>query len=120
LIGQGLSPIPWLDLKVIDIDANLGRRESRYFEWYSKRINGRYTPVVNIGDHLFYLWSKDKPQELKEKHLSKTDLLKKQIIEYLQSIVDMPEKKETFHIKNPKYFEGGINERVHSFKSTGI
>lgn len=120
LIRQGLSPLPWLDLKVIDIDANLGRRESRYFEWYSKRIGGRYTPVINIGDNCFYLWGKDKPRKLKEKHLSKTDFLKKQIIEYLQNKTNIPEKKETFYINNHKYFEGGINERIHSFESSRL
>lgn len=120
LMQRNMRPLPLMHLKVIDVDANIGRKESQFFEWYSQKIGGRFTPIIVIGDKIFYLWGKNKPLRLKDKHLSKTDFLKKQIIEHLQSLYDVSEEEETFYIENPKYFEGGKNERVHPFQSSRL
>ncbi|MFW6173225.1 MAG: hypothetical protein ACOC5T_05720 [Elusimicrobiota bacterium] len=120
LVKRNMRPLPLMHLKIIDIEANMGRKESQFFEWYSNKIGGRYTPIVVIGEKIFYLWGKNKPLRVEEQHLSKTDLLKKQIIEHLQSLYDTSEKEETFYIKNHKYEEGGINERVHPFESSRL
>lgn len=120
LLQRNMRPLPLIHLNVVDIDANMGRKESQFFEWYSNKIGGRYTPIVVISDKIFYLWGKNKPLRVEDQHLSKTAFLKKQIIEHLQSLYDVSEEEETFYIENPKYFEGGKNERVHPFKSSRL
>jgi glutaredoxin len=90
--------IPPFDIKLIDIIANRGCREEQWFNWYSHKIGGRYTPVVCINDVGFYLWGGDKPSELEEKQLSRTDKLKSDIISELTE--EYFEKKPVLYDKN--------------------
>lgn len=91
--------IPPFDIKVIDIIANRGCKEEQWFNWYSKKIGGRYTPVVCINDIGFYLWGGDKPSELEESQLSRTDKLKSDLI---------AELTEEYFEKEPQLFDIGL------------
>ena len=85
-----------LDIRIIDINSNLGTRYSKWYEWYSQKIGGRYTPIVVVGDKIFYLWGSEKTEKLEKHQLSRTALLKSQILE---AIRDMAIYKE------PNYFQ---------------
>lgn len=94
---QGMKKyIPPFDIKVVDIVANKGCKEEQWFTWYSRKIGGRYTPVIVVEDVGFYLWGKEKPKELKQEELSRTERLKVEIIREL--VKDYFEKK-------PQYFD---------------
>ena len=93
---EGLPPIPPIEIRVIDINANDGSRYVQWYEWYSRKIGGRYTPIIKIGNKIFYLWGRDKPETIEKKQLSRTQLLKKQIIEELQDIARRVEKEPRF------------------------
>ena len=93
---EGLPPIPPIEIRVIDINANDGSRYVQWYEWYSRKIGGRYTPIIKIGNKVFYLWGRDKPETIEKKQLSRTQLLKKQIIEELQDIARRVEKEPRF------------------------
>jgi glutaredoxin len=72
--------IPPFDVKLVDITANRGSLEEQWFNWYSRKIGGRYTPVVKINDTGFYLWGGDKPEKIGAETLSRTDKLKSEIL----------------------------------------
>jgi len=94
------------DIKIIDIVANRGYKEEQWFQWYSRKIGGRYTPVINIDDVGFYLWGKEKPKELKTEELSRTDRLKTKIIRELTETVF--EKEPQLYDKELMILERGI------------
>jgi len=98
--------IPPFDIKVIDIVANRGCKEEQWFQWYSRKIGGRYTPVVVVNDKSFYLWGKDKPTILTEEQISRTDELKSNIINEL--VEDYFEKQPVFYDKLRMHKERGI------------
>lgn len=83
-INKVISPF---DIKVVDIVANRGTKEEQWFQWYSRKIGGRYTPVVMIDEIGFYLWGGDKPTKLEKEQLSRTDKLKSDIIAELTESV---------------------------------
>jgi len=93
---ERLPPIPPIEIRVIDINANDGSKYMQWYEWYSRKIGGRFTPIVKIGDKVFYLWGHDKPETIEKGQLSRTQLLKKQIIEELQDITRRVEKEPRF------------------------
>lgn len=95
LIREGLPPIPPIEIRVIDINANDGSIHSRWYEWYSKKVGSRSTPIVKIGNKIFYLW-REKPDVLKEKELSKAEVLKAQIINELIDIGRRAEERERY------------------------
>lgn len=91
LIKEGLTPIPPIEIRVIDVEANYGSIHSRWYEWYSEKIGGKYTPVIKIGDKIFYL----EKEEIVE-NLPSAELLRYQIIKELQDIVERVEKKPSY------------------------
>lgn len=94
---QGIKKIiPPFDIKIIDIVANRGCKEEQWFQWYSRKIGGRYTPVIMIDEVGFYLWGSDKPKKLEKEHLSRTDKLKSEII---------AELTQEFFEKEPQMFD---------------
>jgi len=93
---ERLPPIPPIEIRVIDINANDGSKYMQWYEWYSRKIGGRYTPIIKIGNKVFYLWGENKPETIEKKQLSRTQLLKKQIIEELQDITRRLEKEPRF------------------------
>jgi len=100
---QGINKIiPPFDIKVVDIVANRGCKEEQWFQWYSRKIGGRYTPVVMIDEVGFYLWGKDKPTKLIKEQLSRTDKLKSEII---------AELTETVFEKQPQLFDKMLMHR---------
>jgi len=104
---QGIKKtIQPFDIKVVDIVANRGSKEEQWFQWYSRKIGGRYTPVVMIDEVGFYLWGGDKPKTLKEDELSRTDKLKSQIIAELTENVF--EKKPQLFDKMLMHSDRGI------------
>jgi len=108
---ERLPPIPPIEIRVIDINANYGSKYSQWYEWYSRKIGGRFTPIVKIGNKVFYLWGSDKPEVIEGKQLSRTQLLKKQIIEELQDITRRLEKEPKLFGEIKPEFEL-INHRV--------
>ena len=92
---ERLPPIPPIDIRVVDVNV----KHDEWYETYSKKVGGRYTPVINIKDAIFYLFGKDKPTTLQQKHLSATSLLKSQIIEKLQQIVTSVEKEPSPEVR---------------------
>ena len=100
---QGINKIiqPF-DIKVIDIVANRGCKEEQWFQWYSRKIGGRYTPVVMIDEVGFYLWGKDKPTKLEKEQLSRTDKLKSEVIFELT---------EKYFEKEPQLFDKMLMHR---------
>lgn len=91
---EGLPPIPRFEIRVIDVDANVESKYMKWYEWYSKRIGGRYTPLIKIGNKVFYLWG-EKSDVLESEKISEAELLKSQIIEELQDIAVRVEKEPT-------------------------
>jgi len=89
---EHLPPIPPIDIRIIDVNANAGTALSRWYEWYSRKIGGRFTPLIKIGNKIFYLWS-DKPETLEQKEVSKAQNLKAQIINELIDISRRVEKE---------------------------
>ena len=85
---QGLPPIPPIDIRIVDIHST----RDPWYEWYSRKIGAKATPIVKIGGKIFYLW-KEKPETLKKEELTRAELLKAQIIEELQDIVRRVEKE---------------------------
>lgn len=105
---QGISKyIPPFDIKIVDIIANRGSIDEQWFDWYSHKIGGRYTPVVKIGDIGFYLWGGDKPRELKEEQLSRTDKLKTDLIRELT--IEVFDKEPELFDKNLMNMVRGIS-----------
>ena len=88
--------LPMIDIRLIDVNSNYQTRYSKWYEWYSRKIGGRYTPIIVIADKIFYLWGSEKTEKLEKGQLSRTVLLKSQIIE---AIRDMAIYKE------PNYFQ---------------
>ena len=102
-INKSIQPF---DIKVIDIIANRGCRDEQWFQWYSRKIGGRYTPVIMIDEVGFYLWGGDKPSKLEKEQLSRTDKLKSDIIAELTD--NIFEKKTPLFDKMLMHKERGV------------
>ena len=107
---QGIKKIisPF-NIKLIDIVANRGCKEEQWFQWYSRKVGGRYTPVIMIGEVGFYLWGGDKPTKLEKEQLSRTDKLKSDIIAELTE--EVFEKKPQLFDKTLMHVDRGIRIR---------
>ncbi|HDD57554.1 MAG: hypothetical protein DRP18_04395 [Candidatus Aenigmatarchaeota archaeon] len=92
---EHLPPIPPIDIRIVDVNANTGSVYSKWYEWYSRKIGGRFTPLIKIGNKIFYLWS-EKPETLEQKEVSKAQNLKAQIINELIDISRRVEKEPKF------------------------
>ena len=104
---QGIKKtIPPFDIKVSDIVANRGCKEEQWFQWYSRKVGGRYTPVIMIDGVGFYLWGGDKPSKLEKDQLSRTDKLKSEVIAELTETVF--EKETPLFDKMLMYVDRGI------------
>ena len=95
LRSEGLPPIPPIDIRVIDVNVTY----DEWYETYSRKVGGRATPVIKVGNSIFYLFGKDKPTTLQQKQLSATSLLKSQIIEKLQQMVTSVEKEPSLDVR---------------------
>ncbi len=87
LIQRGQQPIPPIQVKTIDIDANRGCKEQQWFEIYSKKVGGTFTPAVYLptaGKILYLFGSEKKPLFLEEKWTRKADQMLIQLIKILQ------------------------------------
>jgi hypothetical protein len=90
LIKRGRLPLPVIELKLIDVDANDGNKEMQWFNHYSQKIGGKYTPAIRIGgsEKVFYLWGKQEKKDVPTKEqLSSSNKLKLDIIEEIQTIL---------------------------------
>jgi len=95
LRSEGLPPIPPIDIRVIDVNVTY----DEWYETYSRKVGGRATPVIKVGNSIFYLFGRDKPTTLQQKQLSATSLLKSQIIEKLQQMATSVEKEPSLDVR---------------------
>lgn len=107
LVKRGYLPLPILELKLVDVEANQGSKEMQWFQQYSRKIGGVYTPAIRVGDSgkVFYLWGKDKEEAPSAETLSSTEKLKRDLILEVEHIITSVEKKPRFYDKdffNPK------------------
>lgn len=89
LVKQGHYPMPLIEIKLVDVVANVGCKEMQWFEQYSHKIGGTYTPAIRVGNSgkIYYLWGKDKQATLEKSQLSSTAKLKSEIIQEIQDIL---------------------------------
>ena len=101
LVKEGHLPLPIIEIRLIDVDANRGNREMQWFELYSRKVGGRFTPAIRVGNSqkIYYLWGdRDKGETLEQKKLSNTDKLKSDIVGEIEDILSRIDRK-------PRYFE---------------
>lgn len=107
--------IPPFEIKLVDIIANKGCTEEQWFQWYSMKtgIGKEGTPIVVINDKIFYLLHKKNKEKLELEKLSRTDLLKSQIISELTDV---------FFEKQPQLYdlERMIPETVYINQQTRV
>ncbi len=99
LIKEGHYPMPVLELHFVDVEANRGSREVQWFELYSRKVGGRFTPAIRVGDSakIFYLWGqKDKTESLEKKNLSNTDKLKADLVAEIEDILGRIDRKAEY------------------------
>ena len=114
---QGHYPIPPLEIRLIDIEANRGSREMQWFQQYSQKVGGVFTPAIRVADSgkVFYLWGSEKKETLDKKAISNTDKLKADIIRDIQDILDRVDRKPLLYDKefyNPKRVMEIVRPRV--------
>jgi hypothetical protein len=95
LVKKGYRPLPILEIKLVDVDANSGTKEMQWFEQYSHKVGGIYTPAVRVGDSgkVYYLWGKQKEETPSSSALSSTDKLRKDIILEIEDIITRLDRK---------------------------
>jgi hypothetical protein len=99
LVKQGHLPMPKIEIKLIDVEANKGCKEMQWFDQYSQKIGGVFTPAVRVGNigKVFYLWGKDKDRPLSEKELSASAKLKSEILQEIQDILERVDRDGRFY-----------------------
>jgi len=83
----------WIDIRLIDVNANNGSPEVQWFNEYSERTGEVLTPTIKIIDkywrdgrmredpvNVFHLWD-DKGDYVTEEDMEKTDRLQKHVVE---------------------------------------
>jgi len=101
LVKEGHFPMPILEIHLVDVEANRGNKEMQWFELYSRKVGGRFTPAIRVGNSqkIFYLWGdRDKGESLDQKKLSNTDKLKSDIVAEIEDILARIDRK-------PKYYD---------------
>lgn len=95
LVKRGYLPLPILELKLVDVEANVGSKEMQWFRQYSHKVGGIYTPAIRVGNSgkVFYLWGKDKEEAPSAKSLSSTEKLKRDLILEVEEIITSVDKK---------------------------
>jgi len=102
LVKQGYLPMPPLEIELIDIHGNQGNKEMQWFNIYSQKIGGIFTPAIRVGNSakVYYLWGEEKKEQLEEKQLSATDKLKSDIIQEIQDILSRVDRDALMYNKN--------------------
>jgi hypothetical protein len=95
LVKQGYRPLPIIEIKLVDVDANIDSKEMQWFSQYSQKVGGVYTPAIRVGDSgkVYYLWGKQKEETPDATALSSTDKLRKDIILEIEDIITRVDKK---------------------------
>jgi len=103
LVKQGHLAMPPLEIELIDIHGNQGNKEMQWFNIYSQKIGGVFTPAIRVGNSakVYYLWGEEKKEQLEEKELSATDKLKSDIIQEIQDLLSRVDRKALMY---DKYF----------------
>ena len=104
---RGHIPMPIIELKLIDVDANTECKEMQWFSQYSQKIGGVFTPAIRVGESgkVFYLWGKEKKDVPTEKQLSSTEKLKADLLNEIQEMLSQFEREPTYYdieLFNPK------------------
>jgi len=108
LIKEGQYPMPILEIHFVDVEANRGSKEMQWFELYSRKVGGRFTPAVRVGPSakIFYLWGqKEKTEILEKKHMSNTDKLKADLVAEIEDVLSRIDRKPKYYdefLYNPK------------------
>lgn len=97
---EGLYPLPILEIRLVDIDANIGNKDLQWFENYSEKLGGRYTPAIRVGEtgKIFYMWGKERGDVPTKKEMSAATKLKSDIINEIQAILSRVDK-------SPRYYD---------------
>lgn len=111
VIQKGYRPLPILEIKLVDVEANSGSQEMQWFEQYSAKVGGIYTPAVRVGNSgkVYYLWGKQKEETPSSGELSSTEKLKKDIILEIQDIISRVDKKPRLYDE----FKYNAHQQVH-------
>ena len=98
---KNMHPLPIIELKLVDVEANVGCREAQWFKQYSDKIGGEYTPAIQVGENgkVFYLWGK-KGDTPTEEEISSAGKLKSDIIMEMQRILSSIDKEPTYYDKD--------------------
>lgn len=108
LVRSGFRRLPILELKLVDVEANHGSKEMQWFEQYSYKVGGVYTPAIHVqgSDKVFYLWGKEKEETPSSQTLSSTEKLKRDIVMEIEDIITRVDKKPKLYDKymyNPNH-----------------
>lgn len=97
LIKNNQETIPPIRVKKIDVNANCGTKEAKWYSHFSETKLKRVpppTPCIKIYGKLFYMWGgKTKPDFLSSDQKQKADQVLVDIIKYLQQIGNQTRKK---------------------------
>ena len=110
LASKKMIPLPILELKLIDVEANAESKEGQWFRQYSGKIGGEYTPAIRIegSDKVYYLWGKKGISPTK-KEISSAGKLKSDLIMEMQNVLSKVDRvpryydKEMYNTKNQNY-----------------
>lgn len=102
LIKQGNLPMPILEIELVDVHGNMGCEEMQWFQNYSEKMGGMFTPAVRIGKFgkVYYLWGKEKKDIFEEKELTNTEKLKAQLINEIQDILSRIDRNPLLYDKD--------------------
>ena len=101
LMRQGYQPMPPIEIKLIDVSANDDSKEMQWFQQYSEKIGGIFTPAIKVGESgkIHYLWGKEKKSTLEKSQLSSTEELRMNILREIQDILTRVEQKMPLYDK---------------------
>jgi len=97
--------IPPVQIIPIDIDANRGSKEHQWFQRYSLKAGGVFTPAVYVpmaGKVLYLFGGKEKPLFLEERWTRKADQMLVDLIRILQDLNGKIYRPATFYDVAPK------------------
>ena len=91
---QGGIAMPPIELNLVDVEANKGCKEMQWFDVYSQKIGGAYTPAIKIegSQKVFYMWGKDKKENIEEKEVGGTQKLRTDILTEIQDVLSKVDK----------------------------
>jgi hypothetical protein len=99
---QGHMSMPIIEINLVDVEANKGCREMQWFDQYSEKMGGMYTPAIKIegSQKIFYMWGKDKKEVMGEKEIGGTQKLRADILMEIQDVLSKVDKAGLMYDKD--------------------